>query len=135
MEIARQINISKPNVGVDIIYFDLEDYGESGGDETTWCLGSQYWSKNLHKPNYFANFGILLDMVGGKNAVFPEEQNSLDLAKFAVDRVWKAANNIGYGNYFVAQPQNFVGVDDHIFVNERIALDEVQPKSLLLVFR
>lgn len=117
LEVARQISITKPVVGVDIIYFDLEDYGQSGGDENTWCLGSQYWSKNLHKPNYFANFGILLDMVGAANAQFPEEQNSIDLAKFAVDKVWKTANKIGFGNYFITQPENFVGVDDHIFVN------------------
>jgi len=117
LEIARQVSLVSPNIGVDIIYFDLEDYGQSGGESDTWCLGSQYWSKNLHKANYYADFGILLDMVAGPNAVFPKEQNSLDFARFAVDKVWKAADNAGYGNYFVNQSENFVGVDDHVFVN------------------
>jgi len=49
LEIARQVSLVSPNIGVDIIYFDLEDYGQSGGESDTWCLGSQYWSKNLHK--------------------------------------------------------------------------------------
>lgn len=118
MEIARQINLKNPNIGVDIILFDLEDYGESGGDENTWCLGSQYWSKNLHVPNYTANFGVLLDMVGGANAIFPKESNSVELASAAVNKVWKTANDIGYGNYFSSQIKSFVGIDDHIWVNK-----------------
>jgi hypothetical protein len=118
LEIARQINLLNPAIGVDIIYFDLEDYGQTGGESDTWCLGSQYWSQNLHKPNYFADFGILLDMVGAPNAIFPKEQNSLDLAKAAVDKVWEAADNSGYGNYFINQSESFVGVDDHIYVND-----------------
>ncbi len=117
LEIAKQVSATPPTIGVDIVLFDLEDYGTSGQEES-WCLGSQYWAKNLHKPNYFANFGILLDMVGGANAIFPKEGNSVDLASTAVDKVWKAANDIGYSNYFVPQTKSFVGVDDHIFVNK-----------------
>ncbi len=117
MEVARQINLFHPNIGVDIIYFDLEDYGTSGNDES-WCLGSQYWAKNLHVPNYYANFGILMDMVGSANAIFPKETNSVELASGAVDKVWKAAANIGNANYFIPQTKKFVGSDDHIYVNQ-----------------
>jgi Zn-dependent M28 family amino/carboxypeptidase len=116
LEIARQINLSQPTIGVDLIFFDMEDYGTSGNDES-WCLGSQFWAKNLHKPNYYANFGILLDMVGGANAVFPKEKHSVELAHSATDKVWKAANDIGYGNYFSLQTKEYVGIDDHIYVN------------------
>jgi hypothetical protein len=117
MEIARQINLNNPNVGVDIIYFDLEDYGNSGNDES-WCLGSTYWSKNLHKPGYVANFGILLDMVGGPDAVFVKEGYSMDKAPGVVDKVWKAGHDLGYGNYFLPQTVRFVGSDDHVPINE-----------------
>lgn len=117
MEIARQINLSKPNIGLDIIYFDLEDYGTSGDDDS-WCLGSRYWSKHLHTPNYSANFGILMDMVGGPNAMFPKESTSMDFASSSVNKVWKAASDIGYGNYFISQERQFVGIDDHVPVNE-----------------
>jgi Zn-dependent M28 family amino/carboxypeptidase len=117
LEVARQVSIANPNIGVDIIYFDLEDWGTSG-DNDSWCLGSQYWSKNLHKPNYYANFGILMDMVGAPNAMFPKEGNSVELASAAVEKVWKAANDIGYGNYFVSQTRHFVGTDDHLPVNK-----------------
>lgn len=118
LEIARQLSTApQPNSGIDIIFFDIEDYGTSGNNES-WCLGSQYWAKNLHKSNYYANFGILLDMVGGPNAVFPKESKSVEYASAALDKVWKTANNIGYGNYFLPQIKEFVGVDDHIYVNQ-----------------
>jgi len=117
LEIARQIALTQPAIGVDIIFFDIEDYGSSGDDES-WCLGSQYWANNLHKPNYNAKFGVLMDMVGAPGAMFPKEENSLELAPDAVEKVWAAAAKIGYANYFIPQSRNFVGVDDHIYVNK-----------------
>jgi glutaminyl-peptide cyclotransferase len=117
MEIARQVSTLNPNVGVDIIYFDLEDYGGNGNNES-WALGSKYWANNLHKPDYIANFGILLDMVGGPDAVFVKEGKSVRYADSVVDKVWKAANDLGYGNYFLPQTIDFVGIDDHVPVNE-----------------
>lgn len=117
LEIARQINKSSPTVGIDIIFFDIEDYGTSGDDES-WCLGSQYWANNLHKPNYNAKFGILMDMVGATNAMFPKESSSVEYASIYVNKVWDVAAKIGYSNYFVPQTRNFVGIDDHIYVNK-----------------
>jgi len=62
LEIARQLSISKPAIGIDIVFFDMEDYGnQNGNNPETWCLGSQYWAKRPHKPDYYAQFGILLD--------------------------------------------------------------------------
>ena len=73
IEIARQLHIKSPKIGVDIILFDAEDYGDPNqgiSSESSWCLGSQYWSKNTHIENYTARYGILLDMVGAKDATF-----------------------------------------------------------------
>ncbi len=118
LEIARQLSgASQPNIGVDIIFFDLEDYGSSGNNDS-WCLGSQFWAKNLHKTNYYANFGVLLDMVAGQNAVFPKESKSVGFTSAVVDKIWEAADDAGYGNYFLSQTKNFVGVDDHVYVNQ-----------------
>ena len=82
----------------------------------SWCLGSQHWSKNPHKKNYFAKYGILLDMVGGKNAKFWQEEVSTYYASNIVDKVWNTAHKIGYSNFFVfkASPQI---MDDHYYVN------------------
>lgn len=119
LEIARQIKTLPPNIGVDVIFFDLEDYGDADGEsENSWCLGSQYWSTHLHTPNYSANFGILLDMVGNANAIFPKEEQSVSFASNAVNKVWKAADEIGYGSFFSPQTLSFVGSDDHVYVNK-----------------
>lgn len=121
VELARQLSISKIDKGVDIIFFDIEDYGQQSSNTEpqqadTWCLGSQYWAKNPHKPGYFANYGILLDMVGGKNPVFPKEGTSVAYASGIVDKVWDVANRMGYGKYFT---NDITGetTDDHLYLN------------------
>lgn len=117
LEMARSIQAfdSLPDVGVDLLFFDGEDWGEEGGgDPETWCLGSQYWSKN--KGDYTAYYGILLDMVGGKNAQFPYEGISQQYAKKILRNVWTAASNIGYGNYFIPRQEGAI-MDDHYYVN------------------
>jgi len=122
MEIARIIGQKNTSVGVDIIFFDSEDYGQADFknidyQEDTWCLGSQYWAKNLHKPNYYAQFGILLDMVGAKNALFTKEGTSMYFAPGIVEKVWNTASKIGYSDYFLFQKTNAV-TDDHLYVNQ-----------------
>ncbi len=113
LEIARLLKENPIDLGVDLVLFDVEDQGENGGDDETWGLGSQYWSRQPHaRPDY----GILLDMVGAKGARFPKEQYSVYFAPQLVDKVWTLANRMGYGNYFVNV--NGGGVtDDHYFVN------------------
>ncbi len=124
LEMARQFSIKQPSIGVDIILFDAEDYGAFEGSISSmpndWCLGSQYWGKNPPIPNYRPKYGILLDMVGGKNAQFPKEYHSMLYASHIVEKVWSTAKLIGYGNFFFeSRSNNYPGViDDHYYVNE-----------------
>jgi glutaminyl-peptide cyclotransferase len=104
MEIARQLasQTDSLNVGVDILLFDVEDQGNpSESDAESWCLGSQYWSKNKHLPNYTAYYGVLLDMVGARNARFAREGISRKFAPSVVDKVWSIAAQLGYQSYFI----------------------------------
>ncbi len=122
IEVARQLSLTKPDVGVDIVLFDLEDYGqpeESSFPEmqNSWCLGAQYWAANLHVPGYYARFGILLDMVGAKGAEFPKEGSSVYYASSIVDKVWNIAGALGYGNYFINAKSAGL-TDDHVYVNQ-----------------
>ena len=126
LEMARQIQAKAPEIGVDFICFDAEDSGkpqwaekEDENNEATWCLGSQYWSANMHKEDYFARYGILLDMVGGRGSVFMKEGFSVQYASDVVDKVWKAAEKCGYSAYFKNVGGGYV-TDDHLPVN-RIA--------------
>src|SRR5205085_416638 len=93
LEIAHELSVHPQppaggdGMGVDFVFFDLEDYGQQDGvndedvnypaQEDTWGLGSQYWASNLPPDFIMPRFGILLDMVGGKNAVFPMEGTSM----------------------------------------------------------
>lgn len=127
LEVARILSQNEqPQIGIDIILFDGEDYGEHEDVEDTplknglvqiwWCLGSQYWAKHPHKPKYSAYYGILLDMVGAQNARFYKEGGSMQFAPKVVKKVWNTARSLGYSNYFINT--NSPGImDDHIFVN------------------
>jgi len=119
LEIARQISMQDPGKGVDIIFFDAEDYGTpefvKDYKPDTWCLGSQFWAKNPHVANYRAEFGILLDMVGSKNATFYKEQTSVRYAAPIVDLVWDTARELGYGKYFINAKGGYI-TDDHQYV-------------------
>ncbi|MBE7510884.1 MAG: M28 family peptidase [Bacteroidia bacterium] len=123
LEIARHLKSSGLTSGVDILFADLEDYGQEEDDrrfpqqQNTWCLGSQYWAKNPHRPGYFAQYGILLDMVGGVNPVFPKEGTSVYFASDILNKVWNIAQNMGYGQYFI-NAQSVQTTDDHLYVNQ-----------------
>jgi hypothetical protein len=127
LEIARVLGKQAPEVGVDIILFDGEDWGEKevgqsridlpNGYSDWWCLGSQYWARNKHVTNYTAYFGVLLDMVGGKNTVFAREGYSMEYAPSVVDKVWKTASQLGFSHIFINQRNGGI-TDDHKFVNE-----------------
>jgi hypothetical protein len=117
MEMARHFSIKAPEVGIDIVLFDLEDYGDNRGDPNTWCLGSQYWSKTPHVPYYSAKFGVLLDMVGAKDAIFPKEGLSRFYAGEYVNLIWVTAQKLGSGNYFVNQECAEM-TDDHSPINK-----------------
>lgn len=118
LEVARQLQQAPIDFGVDIVFFDVEDYGEdNGNDMNSWGMGAQHWARNLHyttgvRPVY----GILLDMVGGKGARFGKEQISLQYAAPVVNKIWSLAQNMGYGNLFVNDQVSAV-TDDHYFVN------------------
>ncbi len=117
LEIARQLQLVQPNIGVDIIFFDAEDYVGVNGTTEDYCLGSQYWANNMHKIGYSANFGILLDMVGARGAMFAKEYHSMTHASAYVHHVWNIAKDLGYDNFFNNRPTRHVGIDDHVYVN------------------
>ncbi len=121
LEIARQIGMQAPGIGVDIIFFDAEDYGApesyTGSATDSWCLGSQYWAANPHIPGYRARYGILLDMVGAADAVFYREQISDYFASNIVNKVWNTASTLGFNRYFINERGGAV-TDDHLYVNQ-----------------
>jgi hypothetical protein len=122
IELARLFGKKKKKIGVDIILFDAEDYGQPENSkhpimQNSWCLGSQYWSNNPHKQNYFARYGILLDMVGAKNATFRHEEISCYYGLNILQKVWRKASRLGFGDYFLFENAKQI-IDDHYYVNK-----------------
>jgi glutaminyl-peptide cyclotransferase len=131
IEMTRQLQ-AKPlsNIGVDIVLFDAEDYGDSrkptrqlteaeaDAQNKTWALGSQYWSATPHIAGYTAAYGINLDMAGAKDARFAKELNSQRYAGGVVEKVWRVANFHGFSSYFVKESSTFDILDDHVYVNQ-----------------
>ena len=111
--------------GVDIILFDLEDYGprqdqaEKYYDDRRnyWALGSQHWASQPHVPGYNASFGILLDMVGGSNPNFMKEYYSQGYAAWLSNKVWRIAQDLGYREFFSNELGEPIS-DDHLPLNE-----------------
>jgi hypothetical protein len=128
LEIARVLQLKAPAVGIDILLLDVEDSGaaensptKSGeilnpGFVTSWCLGSQHWAKNPHRPGYRARFGVLLDMVGATDATFNKERYSTEVAPDVVHLIWSTASKLGYGKYFLSQDVEGV-IDDHVMIS------------------
>ncbi|MCQ2260889.1 MAG: M28 family peptidase [Bacteroidales bacterium] len=132
MELARVISSQRPEVAVDIIFFDIEDQGvpewADTYEEDCWCKGSQYWSANPHTPYYSAIYGVLLDMVGTPKPRYTKEEVSRTFASGIMNKMWNAAAALGYQNIFLNNETASI-LDDHYYVN-RIAgipmLDIVQ---------
>lgn len=134
LEVARHLNKTEAPVGVDILFVDAEDYGQSSGFSThdsSWCLGTQYWVDNIpYSVDSLPRYAVLLDMVGGAGAKFHREYFSDKSASKLVDKVWSMAARSGYENRFVNKPGGAV-VDDHIFINAAgiPAIDIIESKN------
>lgn len=127
LEVARQLSLNKQPIGVDIAFFDAEDWGAKNTTtetEDSYALGTQYWAKNPHVENYTANFGILLDMTGAHNAKFLMEGNSLQYASGFVRKIWDTANHAGFSDYFIYKEGGYI-TDDHLYVNRIINIPSV----------
>lgn len=116
LEIARLLEQYPIDMGVDLIFFDAEDNGDSG-NTYSWCLGSQYWSKNPHTSGYSADAGILVDLVGAKNNRYGYDQISLQYAGSLQKAVWSLARGMGNTDLFQEYTVTDI-LDDHYFVNK-----------------
>lgn len=128
LEVVRHIAAKDPGIGVDILFTDAEDSGQSapeGSDDATvmryensWCIGTQHWVRNM--PYDIAKgempaYAILVDMVGAGGAVFAKEYFSMRSAPQVVSKVWDAAARRGFGEMFVQRRGGAIN-DDHIHI-------------------
>ena len=112
LEIARQLSLNNPGKGVDVLFVDAEDWGTKG-DEQSWAMGARYFMEHLPVENYTPKEAILLDMVGGKDAVFCREYFSEQAAPRLAQSLWGIAESLGYGSMFLNRFGGAV-TDDHV---------------------
>lgn len=140
LELARIItqDSSKLDFGIDFVLFDTEDWGapvnytkDVPGNYGGYCIGSEYWSKNPHVPNYSAFYGILLDMVGAPNATFRHEQVSMQVGPSIIRNIWQTASQLGFGQMFINESGGGL-TDDHVPVIENLKIPMVDIIDLKL---
>ena len=116
LHLAELLALSPPPRGVDLIFFDAEDYGREG-DLAGYCLGSAALAAA------WRGFGsplaggrpeglIVVDMVGKRGLSVPMEANSLRFAAPWTRAVFERADELGL-DAFVPVPGPAVH-DDHI---------------------
>lgn len=123
LELARLFKENPPPIGVDIVLFDGEDYGKEG-DMSKYFLGSRYWANNPPVQGYSPRFGILLDMVGGKDAHFPKEGYSMQFAPALVNEIWSIADVKGLNYLFTSEVGNKIS-DDHVVINRILGIPTI----------
>lgn len=97
LELANILSQKKPKFGVDIVFFDGEDYGKRGNLKE-YCLGSAFFAKNL--PIARPKFGILLDMVGDKDLNIYKERYSYTYAPEIVNLIWDKAQKLKLNSFY-----------------------------------
>jgi glutaminyl-peptide cyclotransferase len=107
------LKTTKPNVGVDLLFTDGEDYGKFGPPEVDVLIGAKYFATHLPSSGYKPLYGVLWDMIGDKDLRIPYEMLSFQQAPEVVSRVWQTAADLGHGDIFVQESGGDV-TDDHI---------------------
>ncbi len=112
LAIADALKKTPPNVGVDLLFVDGEDYGTFTPDIDV-LLGSSYFAEHLPNPQYKPMIGVLWDMIGDADLQIYQEINSVNAAPEIVQRVWGKAKELGYESSFIPQAKVPI-TDDHI---------------------
>ena len=109
LELARIFHDNPPKVGVSLVLFDAEDYGTTG-DSWTYCIGSQYFAKNVPIP--YPAYAINLDMVGDKNLELYIERYSYQQNPALVLELWDLAASLKLPAF--KKQAKFMIFDDHV---------------------
>lgn len=112
LEIARQLSLTGSDKGIDILFVDAEDWGTEG-IEDSWAMGARHFVEHPPVDGYLPDEAILLDMVGGRGAVFCREYFSEKAAPRLAQALWGTAASLGHGDIF----RNTFGgavTDDHV---------------------
>lgn len=109
MELANILSRNKPKIGVDLVLFDLEDWGRDGHLDY-FCIGSKHYARQIKVSTY--EYVIVIDMIGDADQKIYKEQYSVQRSRPIVNKVWGLAEDLGIETF---QPQvGYAVYDDHL---------------------
>ena len=108
--VADALRARSPEVGVDLLFVDGEDYG-SFRDTTETLIGSRrYASAYAGRPHPI--LAVVWDMVADRDPLFLQEGHSVTTAPGTVASVWRLAHGLGYREFFPPRAGRGL-IDDH----------------------
>jgi hypothetical protein len=117
MELGNHMRDLKLQVGVDFVFFDGEEMIFLN-DQDLYFFGSKHFGSEYRKQKKFKyQAGVLLDMIAGKDATFPVEQNSWWKADWLIKEVYSTARMMGVKNFKEGEFSRVAVEDDHIPLN------------------
>ncbi len=109
LELANIFHKNPPPIGINLVLFDAEDYGVAG-DNWSYCIGSQYFARNLPIP--YPEYSINIDMVADRQPEFFIERISYQQNAPLVMELWELSEKLGL-KAFKKQAKHAV-FDDHV---------------------
>lgn len=109
LEIARLLGQREPSVGVDIVLFDGEDYGQEGS-AIDFCLGSAHFARRLR--GYQPAAAIVIDMIGDSDLEIKMEGYSRAASPVLLGELFDIAEELGYEQF--RRKKMGAIIDDHL---------------------
>lgn len=109
--IADVLKAKRPDIGVDLLFVDGEDFGsfdDPGRPDV--LIGARYYADHPVPP--LPRYAVLLDMIGDRTLQIHQEGYSVSAAPEVVDKIWAAAARLGHTANFVDAGGPII--DDHI---------------------
>jgi Zn-dependent M28 family amino/carboxypeptidase len=107
--VARALATWDPGIGVDLVFFDGEDYGQEG-DLEHYLLGSRHFVQTM--ASYRPRAMLLLDMVGDADLHIPMEEYSLTQAPRLTALVFDVADSLRAPGF--VREKGIAVFDDHV---------------------
>ncbi len=112
MELANLFVAQPPASDVVLALLDGEDWGKEG-DNDYYFLGAKQFAAQSLRGKY--RFGIVIDMIGGKDQQICREIYSERFHKPINDMVWNTARELGIRTFI--DSTRFAVEDDHLALN------------------
>ena len=117
MELAQEMPNLPANYGIDFVLLDGEEFMFT--QRGRYFIGSEYFARDYASGRlpYRYRWGVLLDMVGGKNLQVHQEGNSLLWrdTRPLVESIWSTARGLGVREFIPKKNRDVL--DDHVMLH------------------